>query len=124
MERGAAAEAALLASLLKAPSDYSPFKSPLKALELIKTGKVDLMFLDIQMPVLDGFGATEAIRQAESLTGAHVPIIALTAHALEGYREKCLAAGMDDFLTKPLQPKVLRETLSLWSPRNLSPAGK
>jgi signal transduction histidine kinase/CheY-like chemotaxis protein len=87
-------------------------------------GGIDMVLMDIQMPVLDGFGATEAIRQAESLTGAHVPIIALTAHALEGYREKCLAAGMDDFLTKPLQPKVLRETLSLWSPRNLSPAGK
>ena len=87
-------------------------------------GGVDLVLMDIQMPELDGFGATAAIRQAEAPTGKRVPIIALTAHAVDGYREKCLAADMDDFLTKPLQPKALRDTLTRWSPRTVSPAGE
>jgi signal transduction histidine kinase/ActR/RegA family two-component response regulator len=84
-------------------------------------GGIDLVLMDIQMPVLDGFGATEAIRQAEKAEGqARVPIIALTAHAMKGYREKCLEAEMDDYLTKPLQPKLLRETLARWSPKAVS----
>jgi len=74
----------------------------------------DLVLMDIQMPVLDGFSATKAIREEEQKDGRHIPIVALTAFAFEGYREKCLAAGMDDYLTKPLQPKVLRETLAKW----------
>ena len=83
-------------------------------------GNFDLVLMDIQMPVLDGFGTTKAIREAEETSGKHIPIVALTAHVMEGYREKCLEAGMDDYLTKPLQPKVLRETLEQWSPKNLS----
>ena len=70
-------------------------------------GGIDMVLMDIQMPVLDGFGATEAIRQAESLTGAHVPIIALTANAMKGDREKCLDAGMDEYLSKPFTPNDL-----------------
>ena len=83
-------------------------------------GNIDLVLMDIQMPILDGFGATVAIREIEAATGVRVPIIALTAHAMEGYRENCLAAGMDDYLTKPLQPKILRETLETWSTRKFS----
>lgn len=82
-------------------------------------GNFDLVLMDIQMPVLDGFGATKAIREAEKATGRRTPIIALTAHAIQGYRQKCLDADLDDYLTKPLQPKALRETLVKWSPRVL-----
>ncbi len=79
-----------------------------------KTNSFDLVLMDVQMPVMDGFEATSLIRQAEAGTEHHTPIIALTAHALDGYREQCLENGMDDFLTKPLNPGLLRETLSNW----------
>jgi CheY-like chemotaxis protein len=60
--------------------------------------------MDVQMPVMDGFKATEAIRKKEETTGEHIPIIAMTAHAMKGDRERCLEAGMDEYTTKPLNP--------------------
>ncbi len=77
-------------------------------------GTFDLILMDVQMPVMDGFNATEVIRKRENAAD-HIPIIALTAHALAGYREKCLAVGMDEFLTKPLNAKLLRQTVKQWS---------
>jgi PAS domain S-box-containing protein len=72
----------------------------------------DLILMDIQMPVMDGFGATEAIRKMERQRGdSRVPIVALTAHAIEGYRDKCLECGMDDYLSKPLKRESLLETV-------------
>jgi CheY-like chemotaxis protein len=59
------------------------------------------------MPEMDGLEATAAIRKLEMVTGAHVPIIALTAHAMKGDREICMAAGMDEYLSKPINPKQL-----------------
>ncbi len=72
---------------------------------------VDLILMDVQMPKMDGFEATMAIRKKEEKTGKHVPIIAMTAHAMPEDKRKCFEAGMDDYLTKPLNPKELFDTI-------------
>jgi len=71
----------------------------------------DLILMDMQMPEMDGLEATAAIRQKETETGGHIPIIAMTARALKGDRERCLAAGLDDYISKPIQPKELIEAI-------------
>jgi signal transduction histidine kinase/CheY-like chemotaxis protein len=83
----------------------------LLTLEAYKRQSFDLVLMDIQMPGMGGFEATEAIRQLEEATGRHIPIIALTAHAMKGDRERCLEAGMDDYLTKPVQKAALFEAI-------------
>ena len=72
------------------------------------------ILMDVQMPGMDGFEATQRIRTWEKDHGIHIPIIAMTAHAMQGDRERCLAAGMDDYITKPLQPRVLFSALNRW----------
>ena len=67
----------------------------------------DLIVMDVQMPVMDGFEATAAIRALEKTTGVHVPIVAVTAHAMDGDRERCLQAGMDDYMSKPIHTPTL-----------------
>lgn len=74
----------------------------------------DLILMDCQMPVMDGFAATKAIRQKETTTGRRVPIIAMTANAMKGDREQCLMAGMDDYISKPVDHKELKEVLRKW----------
>jgi signal transduction histidine kinase/DNA-binding response OmpR family regulator len=81
----------------------------------------DVILMDIQMPGMDGFQATAAVREMEKQTGAHIPILAMTAHALTGYKERCLAAGMDGYLTKPIRPKLLLQALADL-PKNETPA--
>jgi CheY-like chemotaxis protein len=76
-----------------------------------REGQFDLILMDVQMPEIDGFEATGQIRQQELLMGTHVPIVAMTAHAMKGDRERCLQAGMDDYVTKPVSPEALRRTL-------------
>jgi signal transduction histidine kinase/DNA-binding response OmpR family regulator/HPt (histidine-containing phosphotransfer) domain-containing protein len=78
-----------------------------EAVEAAASQQFDLILMDVQMPKMDGLAATAAIRQAESNHGARTPIIALTAHAMKGDAERCLDAGMDDYLAKPFQPKDL-----------------
>ena len=77
----------------------------------------DLILMDVSMPVMNGLQATQAIRDAESASGgeaAHVPIIAVTAHAMGGDRERCFAAGMDDYLSKPVSPEKLETMIKKW----------
>ncbi|HWF39005.1 MAG TPA: response regulator [Candidatus Acidoferrales bacterium] len=81
------------------------------ALDALEHERVDLVLMDVQMPVMDGFEAIRAIRTSEQGTGEHLPIIALTAHAMKGDRERCLAAGADDYLTKPIRTAALLEAL-------------
>jgi PAS domain S-box-containing protein len=78
-----------------------------EALDALDREDVDLVLMDVQMPVLDGFDAIRAIRKKEQSSGAHLPIVALTAHAMKGDRERCLAAGADEYVTKPIQTSDL-----------------
>ncbi len=82
-----------------------------EALSLFEKDIFDLVLLDIQMPEMDGFEVTAAVREMEAKSGRHTPIIALTAHALAGQREQCLTRGMDGFVTKPIEPRKLLEAM-------------
>jgi two-component system, sensor histidine kinase and response regulator len=74
-----------------------------KALEALRQETFDVLLMDVQMPEMDGLEATCAIRENEKTSGMHVPIIALTAHAMKGDQDRCIAAGMDGYLSKPIQ---------------------
>ncbi|MBN2312255.1 MAG: response regulator, partial [Candidatus Hydrogenedentes bacterium] len=89
-----------------------------EALAALEQGAYDLVLMDVQMPEMDGFEATRAVRQREANSGGHIPIVAMTAHALKGDRERCLDAGMDGYLTKPVNIDELSTLLA----RLLGPA--
>ena len=85
-----------------------------EAVEAVRTQRPDLILMDCQMPEMDGFDATIAIREMEKISDRHTPIIAMTTNALYGDREKCLSAGMDDYLSKPISPKLFKQMLERW----------
>ena len=90
-----------------------------QAVRALETGSYDIVLMDVQMPVMDGFEATRAIRSCEAkASNRRIPIIAMTAHAMKGDRERCLEAGMDDYISKPIAPQALAEALE----RCLAPA--
>jgi signal transduction histidine kinase/CheY-like chemotaxis protein len=93
----------------------------LEALAALETAAFDLVLMDIQMPDMDGFEATAAIRQRERSTGRHQPIVAMTAHAMKGDDQRCLDAGMDGYLAKPIRLEELHALLDGF-PANLAPA--
>ncbi|HET7204920.1 MAG TPA: response regulator, partial [Steroidobacteraceae bacterium] len=82
------------------------------AVELLERRPYDLVLMDVQMPEMDGLAATRAIRELPER--GQTPIVALTANAFTDDRERCLKAGMDGFLPKPIDPKLLREALERW----------
>jgi two-component system, sensor histidine kinase and response regulator len=82
-----------------------------EAIDALERGAFDLVLMDLQMPEMDGFAATAVIRERERLNGAHVIVVALTAHAVDGARERCMAARMDGYLTKPLRADDLAREL-------------
>lgn len=79
-----------------------------EAIEMYKVNEIDLVLMDLQLPIMDGYTATREIKKFDS----KVPIIAQTAHVMSGEREKCIEAGCDDYLAKPIRLQILMETLS------------
>ncbi len=90
----------------------------LQAIEALSKNNYKLVLMDCQMPEMDGYDASRKIRENEAFANGktHIPIIALTAHAMKGDRQLCFAAGMDDYLTKPFNRAQLAETLGRWLP--------
>ena len=91
-----------------------------QAIEALHRGSFDLVLMDVQMPEMDGLEATTIIREKEKKTGKHQPIIALTAHAMTGDRDRCLTAGVDAYLTKPIRPQELDQILDNYVNRRIS----
>jgi CheY-like chemotaxis protein/HPt (histidine-containing phosphotransfer) domain-containing protein len=87
-----------------------------EVLAALGSGRFDLILMDCQMPGMDGYEATARVRARERGTGGHIPIIALTANAVAGDAEQCIAAGMDDYLSKPFSQRELAELVARWAP--------
>jgi CheY-like chemotaxis protein len=92
---------------------FSIANNGLEAVDAFQAGAYDAVLMDCQMPEMDGYEATAAIRRIEGSDG-HIPIIAMTAAAMEGDRERCMAAGMDDFITKPVRLEAVSTALKRW----------
>jgi CheY-like chemotaxis protein len=87
-----------------------------EALRILEKASFDLILMDVQMPEMDGFEATHHIREREAATNRHTPIVAMTAHAMAGDRERCLAAGMNDYIAKPIRKEDLARVITAYGP--------
>ncbi len=85
-----------------------------EAIDMVSRSKYSVILMDCHMPVVDGFEATKAIRKLENAAGTYTPIIAVTAMAMAGDRERCIAAGMDDYMSKPVDKELLKIKLNHW----------
>jgi len=93
----------------------------LEALTVLDGGAFDIVFMDVQMPHMDGLTATQRIRERERRTGAHIPIVAMTAHAMNGDKDRCLGAGMDGYLSKPISIQSVAEVIGRFSQPDARP---
>jgi CheY-like chemotaxis protein len=93
----------------------------MEAVHAVSTQEFNLILMDIQMPIMDGYKATEAIRAIQQATGRRTPIVALTANAMERDVEQCLASGMDDHVSKPIRTNDLAAVVRKWAHVNQSP---
>ena len=89
-----------------------------EAVDALAREEFDIVLMDVQMPEMDGFEATNAIRTKEQITGRHMPIVAMTAHAMQGDRERCLEAGMDDYVSKPVRAAELLRVIQKFAPKS------
>ena len=107
-----------LGLLHKRGHEVTVAENGLEAVTILEDREFDVVLMDMQMPVMDGFEATATIRNREHQTGGHIPIVAMTAEALKGDRERCLSSGMDDYVSKPIAPDELYRAVekfpSLW----------
>jgi signal transduction histidine kinase/DNA-binding NarL/FixJ family response regulator/HPt (histidine-containing phosphotransfer) domain-containing protein len=95
-----------------------------EALEQLEKDSYDVVLMDCQMPIMDGYTAVRILRQNEETSGKHLPVIAMTANAMAGDREKCLRAGMDDYMSKPLNRALMEQTLRKWLPPDAKSRGE
>ncbi len=109
-----------LVLLQKAGYSIDAVETGVQAFEKAKSSHYSAVLMDVQMPEMDGLEATRQIRAWEQTNGRHIPIIAMTAHAMPRDRERCLESGMDDYITKPLEPRVLLNVLDRWTQNSLS----
>ncbi len=93
-----------------------------RAIEILDELPFDLVLMDVEMPDMDGLDAAAKIRKREKSTGNRIPIIAMTAHAMPGDRERCIQAGMDSYISKPLQTKQLFAAIEALLPNSMDPA--
>ena len=101
----------ILFMLSKEGYDVATAANGAQAIDMFEMNPFDLVLMDIQMPVMGGIDATQKIRTLEKDKNAHIPIVALTANAMKGDREICLAAGMDEYLSKPIKKNELIEMI-------------
>lgn len=108
--------------LKKMGIEAHPVSSGVEVVKAVESGDYSLILMDCQMPEMDGFEATRAIRELEKTTGKHIPIIAMTASAMRGDRENCIASGMDDYMSKPVGKQQLIAVLDRWLGKDGAPA--
>ena len=87
-------------------------------LQALAAERFDIILMDVQMPQMDGFQATAAIREKEKTTGDHIPIVAMTGYAMKGDRQRCLDGGMDAYICKPIRSQELFDTVESFTPAN------